>query len=234
MTTKLQLKAVSKKTAEEQKEGARPLVLSFIKGDTGPKGNQGEKGAPGVPGKPGKDGEKGERGEQGPQGPQGIPGKNGERGEQGPQGMPGTPGVPGAPGKDGISPKLEEIRIEYSQVVNAPRVEEIVRKTSQSSKTVSLAELDDVDLSGLARSNGKYVLGGGSVTPYTETPAGAFDGVNTVYTVTHEIAYILVFALNGQFLHPTTDYTITGVSEITMVSPFPIEADGLPFTIVYL
>ena len=76
------------------------------------------------------------------------------------------------------------------------------------------------------------VSGGSSTTFYTETPSGAIDGANTSYTVAHTITTIFSFAINGQYLHPTADYTFTGTT-ITMVTALPASLSGLPFTIVY-
>lgn len=71
-----------------------------------------------------------------------------------------------------------------------------------------------------------------TTTVYTETPTGAIDGVNTTYTTVHTINSIFSFAINGQYLHPTADYTTSG-STITMTSPLPAGLSGKPFTIVY-
>lgn len=84
----------------------------------------------------------------------------GERGEDGKDGKDGTE----LTAKE-IKDKLLEVGISYNEIKDAPTV------FKQSSKTVSLSELDDVDLSGVTQTNGKYVLGSGG-------GGGAVDSVN--------------------------------------------------------
>jgi hypothetical protein len=86
------------------------------------------------------------------------------------QSVRGADGENGQDGRDGteitaqeVKDKLLEVGISYSEIKDAPTF------FKQASKTVSLSELDDVDLSGVTQTNGKYVLGGGS---------GAVDSVN--------------------------------------------------------
>jgi hypothetical protein len=69
-----------------------------------------------------------------------------------------------------LKQKLEslEVGLDYDTLSNTPNIEQIVR--SVSSKTVSLQELDNVDLSGVTITNGKYVLGSGG-------SGGAVDSV---------------------------------------------------------
>jgi microcystin-dependent protein len=100
-----------------------------------------------------------------------------------PKPIKGEKGEKGNDGKDGVSPSIEDIKkeigtieVEYNQIINAPQVEEIVRKTSLASKTTSLSELDDVDISGVTQTNGKYVLGSGgggadTFLELTDTPS---------------------------------------------------------------
>ncbi len=73
--------------------------------------------------------------------------------------------------------------------------------------------------------------GGGSTTFYTETPAGAVNGINTVYTVLHSINTVVNFAINGQYIHPSA-YSVSG-STITFVTALDASLSGLLFTIVY-
>ncbi len=73
---------------------------------------------------------------------------------------------------------------------------------------------------------------GGSATIYAETPSGLINGSNTTYTTAHTMTTVIAFAINGQFLHPTSDYTFTGTT-ITFVTALPASLSGLPFTIAY-
>lgn len=91
-------------------------------------------------------GEKGEAGEKGEKGERGERGSDGEKGERGEKGEKGDSVIP------------EEVQIDYRQVKNAPPIQELIRQAKESSKTVSLSELDDVDLSSLTKVDGKYVF----------------------------------------------------------------------------
>jgi hypothetical protein len=162
--TKLQLKVTSRKKQDEQLKDVAALAVQFIKGDKGEKGDTGEKGKDG---ESGKDGLQGKQGDTGKQGERGEKGDKGDRGDNGKDGEKGERGEQGPAGKDGVSPEIGEIKIDYKQVVNAPQVEEIVKYVRQSSKTTSLSELDDVDLSAITKVNGKYPLGGTNYVPYT-------------------------------------------------------------------
>lgn len=75
--------------------------------------------------------------------------------------------------------------------------------------------------------------GGAGATVYSETPTGLIDGLNTVYTTAHDITTVYNLAINGQFLHPTTDYTVTDTAEITLTTALDSTLSGLPFTITY-
>lgn len=85
----------------------------------------------------------------------------GERGEKGENGKDGTDITP-----EQVKEKLLEAGISYSEIKDAPTV------FKQSSKTASLSELDDVDLSAVTVTNGKYVLGSGG------GGGGSVDSVN--------------------------------------------------------
>lgn len=73
---------------------------------------------------------------------------------------------------------------------------------------------------------------GSGTTVYTETPVGTIDGVNVTFTVAHTINTVYSFAINGMYIHPTTDYTATGTT-ITFTSAPPADLSGKAFTIVY-
>jgi hypothetical protein len=66
-----------------------------------------------------------------------------------------------------------------------------------------------------------------------ETPSGTIDGANKVFTLAHApLAGTLQLFLNGQFVHPTAEYTLAG-STITFVTAPDVGFAGLPFTAVY-
>src|ERR1700694_4381135 len=70
-----------------------------------------------------------------------------------------------------------------------------------------------------------------SLTLYVETPVGAIDGVNKVYTTANTIVSVLSLSINGQFIHPA-DYRATGTT-ITFGTALSASLSGLPFTVVY-
>ena len=71
---------------------------------------------------------------------------------------------------------------------------------------------------------------GGGGQAYSETPNGAVNGSNKVYTTTQPIGTVLTLEYNGEFIHPA-EYTVSG-SGFTMVTALPTIA-GAAFTIVY-
>lgn len=78
----------------------------------------------------------------------------------------------------------------------------------------------------------EVTLQAGAGTFYTETPSGLINGSNTTYTVANTITTVFNLAINGQYLHPTVDYTFTGTT-ITMVTALDASLSGRPFTITY-
>lgn len=74
--------------------------------------------------------------------------------------------------------------------------------------------------------------GGAGSTFYTETPSGLINSSNTSYTVLHSITTVFNICVNGQFLHPTVDYTFSGTT-ITLVTALDASLSGSPFTITY-
>lgn len=122
-------------------------------------------------------------------------------------------------------------------------LEELIKKLSPRAKEQIMAanrylyELLDVDVSGITP--GQSIMWNGITwTPYTaatefftETPVGAIDGVNTTYTVAHDIGTVMTFAINGMFIHPN-EYIFTG-DTITMATPLDSSLSGTAFTIIY-
>jgi hypothetical protein len=114
--------------------------------------------------------------------------KNGRNGRDGLDGISYTkeeilalvkPLIPKAKnGKDGspdtpkqVKDKLLEVGLSYKDIKDTPDYDGIAERVNKlSSKTVSLKELDDVDLSQAIVTNGKYVIGGGG--------SGAVESVN--------------------------------------------------------
>lgn len=139
-----------------------------VKGDKGEQGEQGPQGEPGLDGRHGRDGLDGLDGEKGEKGDQGIQGEKGEQGEQGPRGPQGEPGKNGA---DVDPEKMKEWEEKLDFVTKG-----------QASKTVSLSELDDVDLSQATQVNGKYIIPSpGSGSGDVVGPASATDGAIPLY-----------------------------------------------------
>lgn len=138
-------------------ERTGPIVVKGLKGE------QGEQGIDGLNGLDGLDGENGKDGLDGKDGINGLDGKDGKDGKNGRDGSPDK--------AEDIKKKLESLPegkgLDFEKLSNKPelptleKIEQIVNNRSQSSKTVSLVELDDVDYSGLTKTNGKYVLGSG-------------------------------------------------------------------------
>lgn len=78
-----------------------------------------------------------------------------------PKAKNGKDGSPDTPKQ--VKSKLLEEGLSYDELKDAPNIEQLTKVLSKTaSKTTSLIELDDVDLSGVTQTNGKYVLGGGS------------------------------------------------------------------------
>jgi hypothetical protein len=147
-------------------------ILRTMEGPKGDDGNEGPMGPKGDKGDKGDKGEKGDKGDAGQDGADGIDGKDGEKGEKG---DPGADGIDGKDGKDGKDADSQAIVKETTTIVREKLSEEVskrldtnlesMRRSIKSSKTVSLRELDDVDLTDVTLVDGKYILGGGSSLP---------------------------------------------------------------------
>lgn len=70
-----------------------------------------------------------------------------------------------------------------------------------------------------------------SGTIFTETPQGAIDGVNKIYTTTNTITTVIGLWYNGEFIHPA-EYTVSGAG-FTMRTALPV-IPGAAFTISYV
>ena len=187
---------------------------------------RGEKGETGENGKDGKDGKDGTNGLDGKDGKDGLPGVSGKDGTNGIDGVNGKDGKDGKNGKDGkdgssdtpeqVKEKLLKVGIKYDEIQNTPDINKIVTIVSagikQASKTVSLTELDDVNLSGLTQTDGKYNLGsgGGGGTPagsngeWQYNDNGVFGAMAGITYETSNGALILDNALNANALIQTS------------------------------
>lgn len=193
--------AQSKKAAEDIMPSMEALgkamtfaatLMEKLEGPQGEKGDKGDKGDKGA---------KGDKGDTGPQGPKGEKGEKGDRGEAGRDGVDGKAGAPGPAGRDGRDGRDgengkdadEAIILEKTTTVVreqlAEEMSKLISENNQSverriamSKTVSLKELDDVNLSGLSQNaDGKYELGsggGGTAAETSFTPAGTIAATN--------------------------------------------------------
>lgn len=206
--------------------------------------------------------QKGERGERGFTGIKGEKGERGERGEQGIKGEKGDVGETPVAGfdfplpKDGMDGKDADPEAVIEKIKSLPKgrrlkIEHI--DGLQPTLDAFSRQIGEHNFGGMVRgggdtvqagtgisivrnaSTGKSVITatGGSSTFYTETPTGVIDSANVTFTVLHAINTVFSFAINGQYLHPTTDYTFTGTT-ITMVTALPSSLSGKPFTIVYV
>lgn len=217
---------------EEIVELIKPLIPEPVPGKDGytpVKGVDYFDGKDGKDGKPGKDGLDGES-IVGPQGPAGRDGK------VGPAGSPDTAAQ--------IVAKLKSLkgkeRLSYDDLKDLP-------PPSPASKSIEIYDesglidgnLERINFAGAgvaASSDGRgtitvVITGGSGGTVHTETPSGAIDGVNAVYTVPTDITTVFSFAIGGQFIHPE-HYSTTG-NQITLDAPLDASLAGMPFTIVY-
>lgn len=259
LITNQELKKLNKKTPPTVQKvelmGAELVTIKGQKGDKGekgdtvrgPKGDKGEKG----------DSVKGDKGDSGKDGKHGENGANGENGQDGTPGKDGNNGVDGSPDtadevvdKVNTSSKLidgervrgfRELWNDFLQRGSFPLGKEaggggnVVRWLSNG--VVVSAYVTEINFgSGLTPTydgNGRISVtgSGGSATTYSETPSGAIDGVNKVYTTVHTINTIINFAINGAYIHPA-DYSVAG-NTITFVTALDASLTGLPFTVVY-
>lgn len=126
----------------------KPLIPAPIKGDKGEKGDTGEQGIQGIQGK------------TGPRGLRGLKGERGVDGEDGKDGRDGKDLTPDTP--ENIKKRLLKAGISINDLKDGKDIDAIKERVHKlSSKTVSLSELDDVDLSNAEVVNGKYVIGAG-------------------------------------------------------------------------
>lgn len=159
------------------------ISLITLKGDIGEKGDTGEKGEQGEPGKDGIDGKNGTNGRDGKNGNDGKNGKNGLDGLDGKNGLDGKDGSPDT--AEDIVAKINELptdeddfKIDAKHIKNLPKVENRPNAIGVSNKY--LDQLLDVDLTGVTKTDGKYVLGSGGGSSITLKTDGVDNGSQTI------------------------------------------------------
>jgi hypothetical protein len=161
-----------------------------------------------------------ENGKDGRDGKDGID-AIGEKGEKGDKGDKGDDGKDGSPDTaEQVKDKLLSVGIKYDEIQDTPDIPQIVRNLS--SKTVSLSELDDVNLDGLTQTNGKYNLGSGG---------GGIESIvagNNITVDDADPANPIVSAIAGDRYKTTstTSHTIVSGGDLT----FTVDA-GLSYTV---
>lgn len=129
-----------------------------------------------------------------------------------------------------LKEKIEKLGINYDSLSNAPDFNQIISVAKQSSKTVSLQELDNVDLSGVTITDGKYVLGSGGGG--SQTLANTSDA--TSHTVTLSASGGSIKLIEGSNITLTT--AGTGLDgEVTIAATgggggHTIQDEGTPLT----
>ncbi len=198
----------------------------------------------GKDGRDGKDGAKGEKGDKGDSivGPPGKDGRDGKDGspDTGDQIIQKINSANGLIVPEAIA-GFEDLRKEVKEKTgNTTRIgwgahPLVIQGLGQViDKNTRVLNFAGAGLSSVVRSKGGVVtvtLAGGTGTVYSETPSGLIDGINTSYTVAHDITNVYNMAINGQFIHPG-EYSTSG-GTITMNTPLPAGLSGTQFTITY-
>lgn len=205
---------------------------------------------------------KGKDGKDGLPGKNGLPGKDGANGLNGADGesITGDPGKDGSPDtpeqvRDKLETLTEDERLDMSAIKG---IDQIVSDLKGSNKQVRVGwgahplviqnggvVVDKVTrvinfvgagINSVVRTASGVVnvtiSGISGATVYTETPSGLINGSNVTYTTAHIMTTVYNFAINGQYLHPTSDYSFSGTT-ITMVAALDSSLSGKPLTITY-
>lgn len=112
---------------------------------------------------------------------------------------------------------------------------QILIKNNGTLVSAHVTELDfTTNMSLTYGNNGKITVTatGGSSAFYVETPTGAINGSNKIYTTANTITTVLSLHINGQFIHPS-EYTASGAG-FTMGTALDSSLSGLGFTIIYI
>lgn len=143
-----------------------------------------------------------QKGERGPQGLAGMPGRDGRDGKDGKNGRDGKDGTPGLNGRDGKIPKIEdivkEVRKKKLKTEDIDGLDQTISafKTQLDNRGGYIHGGGDTVGAGsgisITNVNGTKIIsatGSGAVLT-AETPVGAVDGSNLVYTVLNEPVFV--------------------------------------------
>jgi len=221
------------------------IIIKGIPGKTPQKGVDYFDGKDGLDGKDGIDGKQGDKGEKGDKGDTGSPGKNGLNGKDGKKGLNGKDGKNGKDGSpdtpEQVKVKLLKVGLDYNELDNTPDINKAINiavaGVRQSSKTYSLTELDDVNITDPTNAqalkwnsttnkweNGTVSSGGGSETfetvsknlkayPYQISYSGG-----NIATITYDLG-------GGSEIIKTFGYTSGDVTSVTLSGNTPSGID---------
>lgn len=141
-------------------------------------------------------------------GADGKDGKDGKDGLNGKDGKNGRDGVNGLDGKDGITPDVQEVAIEASnlaynqlkpQLLTLTQVSKFLKEKGISNYSDEIKTLQNRTQMLVQIASQRTNTSTSSSTPGVggvETPSGTVDGSNTVFTVSNTPAYINVDGIN--------------------------------------
>lgn len=226
-SVKEEVEVAKEEIFDEAGKVIRSLAARTYKGD---KGDRGDTGA------------KGERGEKGDKGDRGLPGKEGPRGEAGAKGEQGEKGADGTTLQPDQAVDLvnsAKAKLSLSSVAGLSEELRFLKRAVREKAGKQISGSGDSVSAGanisVTRTNGRKVIAVTGITGttfYAETPTGAVNGSNKIYTVANTITTILNFTINGVYIHPA-DYSFAGTT-ITFTTALDASLTGLPFTVVYL
>lgn len=154
-----------------------------------------------------------------------------------------TPLIPPQADEDKIAKNiLSQIKVENGKdaIINEKDIVEKVVEYIKKNQSLDISNIRNwqsakTKLGGRFDMNDQRWHGAGSssgaATVYSETPVGAINGINTVYTVSNTITTVIGFWINGQFIHPS-EYSATGTT-ITFVTALDASLSGTGFTISF-
>lgn len=218
------------------------------KGDTGAVGPVGPQGPRGYDGQSIK-GERGERGEPGADGHTPIKGvdyRDGLNGRDGREGIPGRDGSPDLP--EEIKKKLETLEkpwLDASAIKGVLTTKDVLKLVKDNkTNTIVYPTKNKQDLRW--HGGGDTVAAGANVTITTSNGVKTISTAGTAFTqitgtisdltklvAPSTITTVVSFGINGQFMHLTTNYTVSGAT-ITYIPALDSSLTGTPFTLVYV